>query len=356
MTPTPRRSLVHLSGRWANIGLFVLALIAALRLGSTLVLPILMAGLLALVLAPPVAWLARHRVPHALAAGLVMLAIIGTAGTAIRVLGEPAVAWLDRAPATLEQARHKLRRLTGPIEQLQQTAEKVEEVTQGDNGAGRSRAIGQAAPGGLFQKLSGTTIAFVGALASVLFLSFFLLATGHRLREKLDTLLPTRHRRAVTDGVSEIQVQMSRYLAATTLINTGVGLVTYLVMLLVGMPNPGLWGVVAGVLNFIPYLGAVVTVGVILLAGLVSFDEPGRALLAAGLFLAVNMAEAYVVTPVLLGRRLPLNPVAIFGGLLFWGWLWGVTGAILAVPLTVCLKVIADRVEPLKPAGAMLGP
>lgn len=356
MTPSPRRALVHLSGRWATIGLFVLALIAALRLGSSLVLPILMAGLLALVLAPPVAWLARHRVPHALAAGVVMLAVVTAGGTAIRVLAPPAVSWLERAPETLEQAQRKLRRLTRPIEQLQETAQKVEEVTQGTNGRASAPATAQTPPGGLFQKLSGTTVAFLGAMASVVFLAFFLLATAHRFREKLDRLIPAAHRGTITEGISEIQSQMSRYLAVTTSINIGVGLVTYLVMVLVGMPNPGLWGVIAGVLNYIPYLGAVVTVGIIFLAGLVSFDEPGRALLAAGAFFAINLVEANLVTPMLHGRRLPLNPVAIFGGLLFWGWLWGVTGAILAVPLTVCLKVIADRVEQLRPVGALLGP
>ena len=356
MTSNPRKALVHLSGRWATIGLFVLALIAALRVGSSLVLPILMAGLLALVLAPAVAWLARHRIPHGLAAAMVLLAVVLPAGAAIRVLAGPAISWLDRAPETLEQAERRLRRLTKPIEQLQETAQKVEEVAQGSNGARRAPPTTQSASDGLFSRLSGTTTAFVASLATVLFLTFFLLATAHRFREKLDRLLPEQHRSTVTDGLEEIQRQMSRYLSGVTAINIGVGLATYLAMRLVGMPNPGLWAVVAGVFNYIPYLGAVVTVGVIFLAGLVSFDEPGRAVLASGAFLVINLIEAYLISPMFHGRHLPLNPVAIFGGLLFWGWLWGVTGAILAVPLTVCLKVIADRVEPLKPAGAMLGP
>ncbi|HET9064198.1 MAG TPA: AI-2E family transporter [Gemmatimonadales bacterium] len=358
MAPPGRRLTVVQTGRWATIGLFVLAMIAALRVGSSLLIPILMSGLLALLLAPAVAWLVRHRMPHSIAAALVMLTVVGSVGTTIVMLSGPASAWLANAPKTLTQAERKIRRLTKPIEQLQATAKKVEEVAQSGSGQGSqaARPTGQTAPGGLFQKLSGTTVSFAGALVTVIFLSYFLLATAHRFRAKLDDILPTAERASVTEAISEMQQQMSRYLLTVTSINIALGLVTWGVMVLNGMPNPALWGVIAGVLNFVPYLGALVTLAIILLAGLVSFDESGRAFLAAGSFFVVNMLEGNVITPTIMGRRLPLNPVAIFGGLLFWGWLWGVTGAILAVPLTACLKVMADRIEPMKPVGEMLGP
>ncbi|MEO8479768.1 MAG: AI-2E family transporter [Gemmatimonadota bacterium] len=358
MAPSGRRLNVVQTGRWATIGLFVLAMIAALRVGSSLIIPILMAGLLGLLLAPAVAWLVRRGLPHAVAAGLVMLAVVGAVGTTIVMLSGPATAWLEDAPKTLSQAERKIRRLTKPIEQLQATAKKMEEVAQSGTGQTRQqqRSTGQTAPGGLFQKLSGTTVSFVGALVTVIFLSYFLLATAHRFREKLDDLLPEAGHAKVTEAISEMQQQMSRYLLTVTSINVALGLVTWGVMVLNGMPNPALWGVVAGVLNFVPYLGALVTLAIILLAGLVSFDESGRAFLAAGSFFFVNFLEGNLITPTIMGRRLPLNPVAIFGGLLFWGWLWGITGAILAVPLTACLKVMADRIEPIKPVGEMLGP
>jgi predicted PurR-regulated permease PerM len=352
---TGRRYPPILSGRWAIIGLFVLALIAALRLGSSLVLPIVWAALLALLLAPPVNWLARHRVPPSIAAGLVMLALLGSVGTAVTFLAGPATSWIDRAPETLRQAERKIRRLTRSLEQLQETAEAVEDVAQG--GTPRRRTPAASAPaGGLFAKLSGTTVAFAGSFATVLFLSYFLLAMGHRFREKLDDILAPDIRGEVSDAVGEMQQQMSRYLAVSTGINVGVGILTWGAMSLIGMPNPALWGVLAGILNFIPYLGAVITIVVIFLAGIVSFDQASQAFLAAGAFFVVNLIEANLVTPMLMGRRLPLNPVAIFGGLLFWGWLWGLTGAILAVPLMACAKVMADRIGPLKPLGEMLGP
>lgn len=355
MTFAGRPITAILSGQWATVGLFVLAMIAALRIGRSLVLPILMAGLLALLLVPAVNWLVRRRVPSMLAAALVMLTIVGTVGSAVVAISGPAAEWLERAPRTLTQAERKIRQLSKPLEKLQATAKKVEEVAQGATQTPRATTA-QVSPGGLFQKLSGNTVAFAGAMMTVVFLSFFLLATGPRFREKFEKLLPPDESAQVLGAISEMQQQMSRYLAVTVSINVTVGVLTYALMVLIGMPNPGLWGVVAGVMNFIPYIGAIVTIGIIFLAGLVSFDEPGRAVLAAGSFFGVNLIEAYIVTPLLMGRRLPLNPVAIFGGLLFWGWLWGVTGAILAVPLTACLKVMADRIEPLNPVGEMLGP
>lgn len=355
MPDSGRRYSTILSGRWATVGLFVLALIAALRLASSLILPIIWSVLLALLLAPAVAWLVRRRLPPALAAGLLMLTLVGTLGTVVTLLAGPASSWLERAPATLKQAERKIRKLSKPLEQLQQTAERVETVAQGNTPG--TRAAPTAAPaGGLFAKVSGTTIAFAGSLATVVFLSFFLLSMGHRFREKLAQVLPRSQHREVLDAIGEMQQQMSRYLSLSTAINIGVGLVTWGVLSLVGMPNPALWGGIAAVLNFIPYLGALVTIGIILIAGLVSFDTTGQALLAAGAFFAVNLVEGNIVTPMLMGSRLPLNPVAIFGGLLFWGWLWGVTGMVLAVPLMACAKVIADRIEPLKPLGEMLGP
>lgn len=349
------RIVTMLGGHWANVGLFVLATVAALRIGRSLLLPILMAGLFALLLAPAVTWLVRRRVPQFLAAGLVTLAVVGVVGSAVVAISGPAAAWLERAPKTLTQVERKVRRLTRPLEKLQESAQKVEAAAQGAVPS-RSSSTAAAAPGGLIQRVSGNTMAFAGAMLTVIFLSYFLLATAPRFREKFEVLLPAEDSKQFLEAIGEMQEQMSRYLTLTVSINITVGLVTWGLMVLVGMPNPALWGVVAGLLNFIPYLGAILTIVVILVAGLVSFDDPGRAFVAAGAFFAMNLIEGNVVTPMLMGRRLPLNPVAIFGGLLFWGWLWGVTGAILAVPMMACLKVIADRVEPLKPVGELLGP
>lgn len=336
------------------LGIFLLLVIAALRLGSSLLLPITVAGLLALLLAPMVRWLVRRRIPAALAAGLVVVGVTAGLIVAMMVLAAPAADWLERAPKTLEQAERKIRKLAKPLQSLQQTAEKVQQVTQGGVTTSAPPRSVTVAPAGIMSKLSGTTLSALGALMTVIFLAYFLLASGDRFREKFADMLPERHRREMAGAIVEMQRQMSHYLLLTTLINAAVGLLTWGALLAIGFPNPALWGVVAAVLNYIPYVGALVTLLVIGLAGLVTFDTTREPLLAMGAFFVINLIESNIATPTLLGKRLPLNPVAIFVGLLFWGWVWGITGAVLAVPLTVMVKVVADRVGPLKPFGQLL--
>lgn len=336
-------------------GIFILLLIAALRFGSTLLLPVVVAGLFALLLAPTVRWMVKRKIPAALAAGLVVLGVTAVLVLSVSLLAAPAADWLKRAPDTLETAERKIRRLAKPLQSLQQTAQKVQEVTQGNavTGGTQTRSV-TVAPAGLLSRLSGTTLSALGGLMTVIFLTYFLLASGDRFREKFADMLPERHRREMAAAIVEMQGQMSHYLMLTTLINAGVGVLTWGALLAIGFPNPALWGVVAAVLNYIPYVGALVTLLVIGLAGLVTFDTTHEPLLAMGAFFIINMIESNVATPTLLGRRLPLNPVAIFLGLLFWGWVWGVTGAVLAVPLTVLVKVVSDRMAPLKAFGHLL--
>ena len=338
-----------------SLGIFLLLLIAALRLGSALLLPIVVAGLMALLLAPVVRWLVGRGLPAGLAAGLIVLGTSAVGVTSISLLASPAADWLERAPKSLEQAERKLRRLARPLETLQQTADKVQQVTQGGvvGGAAAPRTV-TVAPIGMMSRLSGTTLSLLGALMTVIFLTYFLLASGDRFREKFAEMLPERHRKQMAAAIIEMQRQMSHYLLLSTLINAAVGLLTWGALSLIGFPNPALWAVVAAVLNFVPYVGAVVTLVVIGLAGLVSFDTTHEVLLALGAFFVINMIESNVATPMLLGRRMPLNPVAIFVGLLFWGWVWGITGAVLAVPLTVLVKVVSDRVDGLKSFGQLL--
>ena len=155
---------------------------------------------------------------------------------------------------------------------------------------------------GLMSRLSGTTASFLGAALTVIFLTYFLLAAGTLFRQKLAEVLPGRAERAhVVEALAEIEVQMSRYLVLTTIINTVVGLLTWGALALLGMPNAALWGALAGVLNYIPYVGALATLIVIGVAGLVSFDQPKTALLAAGAFFVINMIESNLATPMILG-------------------------------------------------------
>ena len=337
--------------RWAIGGIFLILLVAALRLGSTLLMPIAVSGLFALLLAKPVRWMSRRRIPVGIGAGIVVLGVVAAFIVAVFLLAAPAAAWVETAPRTLVTAQVKIRRLMRPIEKLQRTAEQVEKITNTSDTKETSVKVESA---GLMSRVSGTTVGFLGGFFTVVFLTYFLLAQGERFRQKVGEFLHRRHHLEVQDALRDMQAQMSTFLFTATAINAGVGVLTYIALLVIGMPNPGLWAVIAGVLNFIPYIGAIVTMIVIGLAGIVSFEGTSQPLMAVSAFFVINMIESNIVTPTLMGRRLPLNPVAVFVGFLFWGWVWGVTGAVLAVPLTVTIKVVADRIPGLQPLGVLL--
>jgi predicted PurR-regulated permease PerM len=187
-------------------------------------------------------------------------------------------------------------------------------------------------------------------------LTYFLLASGSMfLRKVLQLLSQWSHARKAVSMTREIEHLVSRYLVTVTLIHTSVGLLTWALLTAVGVPNAGLWGAIAGLLNFIPVIGAWTMIILLTAIGMITFDSTSQALLAPGGFLLINTVEAQVITPAVMGKRLPLNPVALFIGLIVWGYLWGVVGAIIAVPLMVTLKVICDHIEPLRPIATMLG-
>ena len=353
--PTLRERTFAHPERWFSAGTFFILLVTALKLASAFFLPVVASALLALLLAPPVRWLSKRGLPAGVAAAMIVTGLVVVVGLGVFSLARPAAAWLSRAPETMEQAREKIQRIARPLYNLQRTAAKVQEATANPAPDGtRKPTTVEMAPAGMFAKLPGTTIGFLGAVSTVLFLTFFLLAAGERFSEKLGDIMPERYRRQMIDGLRDMQAQMSRYLSTSALIRASLGLATWGVLALVGLPNPALFGVTAAILNFIPYLGSLAMLLIIGVASLVSFDTTQQALLAMGAFFVLSLIEGNVVTPLLLGHRLPLNAVAIFVGLLFWSWIWGVTGAVLAVPLTVLIKVIADRVQPLEPLGVIL--
>jgi predicted PurR-regulated permease PerM len=339
---------------WPLVGIFLLVAIAALKIGSTFVLPIVVSVLFTFLLGPPVRWLKKHGLPEAVGAGVLVFGTVIVLIGAVYFLADPASEWVERAPKTMQQVERKLKAVVRPLQSIQATASKVEEATTPTSNNGDTQKVEIAKPG-FMTRLSGTTASFLGAALTVIFLTYFLLAAGTLFRQKLAEVLPGRAERAhVVEALAEIEVQMSRYLVLTTIINAVVGLLTWGALALIGMPNAALWGAVAGVLNYIPYVGALATIILIGVAGLVSFDQPRTALLAAGAFFIINLIESNLATPMILGRRLPLNAVALFLGLLFWGWIWGITGAVLAVPLTVMVKIICDHVKPLEPVALFL--
>jgi predicted PurR-regulated permease PerM len=335
------------------VGLFVLALLGAFYVARAVVLPIILAILFSLVLAPVVRGLRRLHVPRWIASGLVVTAVVAVVGGLGYYLASPAADWMDRAPRSLQRVETKLRQLMEPVEKVSRATEQVERMT--DVGGSREREV-QMAGESLSGSLMDVTLAVISAVAVTLVLLYFLLTSGDVLVRKVAGLAPgaeARHR--VVDIARTVEQSVSTYLLTITVINVCLGIAVGTALWLLDMPNPVLWGAMACLLNFVPYLGALVGLAVVALVALLTFDSVGQAAVPPLAYLALTALEGSFVTPTILGQRLTLSPLVIFLGIIFWGWMWGVVGALLAVPMLASFKIVCDHVEKLKPVGELMG-
>jgi predicted PurR-regulated permease PerM len=338
----------------ALVGLFVLAVLYTLHLAQAFVLPIVLAVLLDFMLSPVVRALKKRRIPEPVGAGLIILGLLGALGAGGWYLAEPAADWIRRVPESTAAVQRKLQTMRGSVEQVTKAAEQVEKATE----VAASEGVRQVEIKGpsLSKQLFGGTASLLSGATVVLFLTYFLLAVGDLFLQKLVAVLPQfKDKKTAVSIARATEAQISVYLFTSTLINVGVGVATAIAMWLVGMPNAALWGVVAAVLNFVPYVGALVNMVLLALAAFVTFDSVSRALLVPAVFFGINLIEGNLVTPMILGRRMRLNTVALFIGFVFWWYIWGVAGAILAVPMLAALKIICDHIESLTPIGEFLG-
>lgn len=334
------------------VGIFLILITAALRLASGLLIPVALAVMFTLLLDRPVRALQKLGLPTALGAALVVFGTLGALGGGAFMLAGPASDWIEAAPKVMTEAQTKIRRMMRPI---QETAQQVEKATNPLTPAQGSTPTVQIKPPGLLQRLSVSTTSIAVTVITVVFLTYFQLAMLPRFRKKLAHLIGdlagTENMEAV---LSEIESQMSRYVLINTVTRLGLGVATWGILALVGLPGAILWGVATFFLSFIPYVGAVVLTILIGVAALVSFDSTAPVLLVVGGIGGLHLVEGNFVTPHLMGRHLPLNPVAIFLSLLYWGWVWGAAGAILAVPIMVMLQVILSRIRVLRPVAVLL--
>lgn len=340
--------------RVALIGLFVLAVIYTLHLARSFLLPLVIAVLFDFLLSPVVRALKRARIPEPVGAAMVMAVLVGTIVVSGIRLAPAASGWLAQAPETFDRIETRLGELRRPVEQVTEAARQVEAVTDVDGEDGTQKVTVEGPS--LTEQLFGGTTALLSSLTVIAFLTYFLLAAGDLFMQKLIRVLPQfRDKKRAVSIAREIESHVSTHLFTIAMINTGLGVVTGVVTWAYGLPNPVLWGLVAGVFNFVPYLGAIATTAVIALAAITTFDSIGHAMLVPATFFAVNALEGNLVTPMILGRTLMLNTVAVFVGLTFWWYVWGLPGAILAVPMLVTMKIFCDHFESLEPFGEFLG-
>ena len=338
----------------ALTGLLILAVFYTLYFAQAFLLPVVLAVLLNFLLSPVVEALKRIRLPEGVGSGLVVLVLLGLLVGSVYLLLGPAISWLDRAPASMERVAQKLEKVRGQVEQVSRATQEVERLAGG--AAGDQQRTVQLEEQSLSGALLDKAQALVAGTAVMLALLYFLLASGDLFLRKLIRVLPTfEDKKRAVDIARALQTDVSVYLATITLINIGLGVAVGVAMHLLGMPNPMLWGVLATLLNFIPYLGAIVGIGVMAAIAALTFDSVGQMLLPPLAYFLLTATEGYFVTPALLGRRLTLNPVMILLALMFCGWLWGIAGAVLAVPILASFKIFCDHIKPLATVGEFLG-
>jgi predicted PurR-regulated permease PerM len=336
------------------IGLFLLAVLYTCYFARALLLPIVLAVLFTLLLSPVVRVLKRWWMPEPLGAGIVLLAVIGIAGAAVYTLVDPATEWIAKVPGSLRAVDGKLRQFKQPVADVRRAAERLEAMT-GVDGPGRVTEV-VVKREDLSSLLANRTPYFMAGVLSTVVLLYFLLASGDLFLRKVVRITPSMRNKihAVEVGRS-IQREIGRYFFTVSMINAGLGLATGAALHLLGMPNPLLWGVTVMLLNFIPYLGPLSSLLILTVAAILAFDDLSRAWMVPGVFLALTVIEGQFIQPVVVGRRLSLNPVMVFLAFLVLGWLWGIAGMFTAVPILVMLKVIGDHVERFAPLGEFLG-
>jgi predicted PurR-regulated permease PerM len=344
----PRLILVPL------IGIFVILLFTALYFTRDIALPIVLALLLAITFSPIVRRLQRRGVPAAATAVTLVLGLAMASFTGLYMLSGPVMQWVEAGPSIAQQVQYKLLPLRRPIAAVQELSEAAEEVDKQSDPTVQKVEVRE---GVTLSVAAGGVSRFLGMAGLTFALLLFLLASGQTLHEKIVRVIPTfRDKKRALRLIYNVEREVSQYLLTVTCINIGLGAVIATGMWLAGMPSPILWGVAAALLNFIPFLGAVVGMIMVALVAVVSFDTLSQAALPPLFYLAATAVEGGIVTPMVVGRRLALNTVAILLALALWAWLWGVVGALIAVPLLVAIKAFCDHFEELSDWGEFLSP
>lgn len=338
--------------------LCVLAVIGALYVGAAFLGPIAIAIVLNALFRPVVRGLKRLGVPVSLAAAIVVLGLIAGVTAIGYGLAAPVRNWISDVPQRFTAAEAKIRRIRAPVQKLSDAANQVERAASGAAAGGSTTApttqasvsVESPAPGAppisMTTRVLGTTTALIGGAAEVLLLLYLLLAADRLFLHKLMRVLDSRRDQRVADEVvHEAESIALRYVLVTAMINLGQAIVITLIMWWLGMPTPMLWGLFTFVLEFVPYLGALVMI--ILLSGtaIATFDQIGHILLVPACYLIVTTLQNNLVSPYLYGQRLKLNPVAVLVSVIFWWYVWGIPGAFLAVPMMAMLKALTDRSE-----------
>jgi predicted PurR-regulated permease PerM len=362
----PRRSLNALPLR-------VLALIAVgavLYFGHTAFVPVVLAVLFSLVLTTPVEALHRRGLPRGVAAALILLSLVAVLGGAVNMVWAPAQSWWTSAPRTLRTIERKLRPVSRMVDRIEVLTDRADQIASGPPAPNRippptqvqpapqpAPAAARTATASNALTLLDFTRAAIMQLVTIVITMMFLLTGGPPMLARMSAALSSDVQSShMLKVINAVRSEVGRYYGSIALINIGLGLATAGVTMALGMPSPFLWGAVAAVFNFVPYVGSATTLLLLVLVAFVSFDTLGRVFAVAGCYLALATIEGQIVQPLVVGRRLELNPLIVFLALWFGGWFWGIPGIVIAVPTLVSIKVIAEYVRGGRPLQEFLNP
>lgn len=367
----PDQVLLHHPVDIRNMSLVVLAVLASvfmLHWAREVFIPVMLSVLFSYALSPLVNWMERQRVPRWLGAALLLLAIFSAIGSTAYSLRGEATQLVEALPAAAQKLRQAVKPRSGKAESALETVQKAasqleqaarENATPGSN-RGATRVVVEASGFNVNDYLwSGTVglLTLMGQTAVVVFLTYFLMISGDTFRRKLVKLAGPRlsSKKITLQALNEVTGQIQRYLQVQLFTSALVGVLTWLALLAIGLDNAAVWGIVAGVLNLVPYVGSVIMATASALVAFLQFGSLNMALAVGGISLLIHTLVGNLITPWLTSRSSQMSPVAVFVGLLAWGWLWGVWGLLLGIPILMIVKAICDRVDDLKPIGEFLG-
>ncbi len=359
--PPPKLELNPDTGAAARLrtiflgGLFVLAALAACYGAAEIILPIVLGVVLNLVFQPVLRVLQRVGLPRMLAALVIVLSLVALFVAIGLLLSGPLTTWIGKLPQALPRMQERLSFLNGPVKSMQRALEHIENLAPGGSSGAGAKPVAVQSSSLPQQILAQVRLVAAGAFETLLVM-FFVLVSGETFLRRLIEILPRfEDKRRVVDISQEIEHDISVYLGTVTMMNTLVGIAAGGMAWFVGLGDPLLWGTFAFLLNYVPILGPTAGVIIFFVAGLVTLDPLWTAFLPAFLYLMIHVAEGETVTPMLLASRFTVNPVLVMIGVIFWYWMWGVCGAILATPMLAMTKIVCDRIEGLKPVGHFIG-
>jgi predicted PurR-regulated permease PerM len=335
----------------ALTGLFILAVFYTIYFMRSILLPIVLALLLSYLLRPIVRGLAKLKIPLPVGAAVILIGLLALIGYGISALATPTVAWLQKAPAGLTELQHKLLPLKKSVAQVTQATGEIEKLA---TTTAETKTV-EVKRHPITETFFMRTPEFIASAVLSLILLYFLLVYDQAFIAKLVKLLPTFSDKKTAVAIAhDIESQVSRYLFTITAINACLGLAVGTAVGLLGLRNPVMWGVMVALLNFVPYLGALTGIICMTIGAVLSFDSLGYALIFPSVYLAFGTLEGSFITPWVMGRSLTLNPVIILLSLTFWGWIWGIVGIILAVPILAAFKIFCAHIKPMEPLAEFL--